>query len=57
LKLDPAGAERIIERRALYEPYVVSLARDLFFVLPAWMPQPGVLDNWQTTAWDSREHF
>lgn len=57
IALDPAGEANITERRALYEPYVVSLARNLFFVLPSWIPEPGALDNWQTTAWDSRQHF
>jgi hypothetical protein len=52
------NCEKVIEeRRALYEPYVVGLARSLFFVLPSWVPIPGALDNWQTTAWDDREHF
>jgi hypothetical protein len=45
------------DRLALYEPYVVSLARDLFFTLPAWYPQPDSKDNWQTTAWDDKTHF
>jgi len=57
IPLDPAGKPRIVERRDLYEPYVVSLARDLFFVLPSWVPVPDVKDNWETTAWDSGEHF
>ncbi len=41
----------------LYEGYVVGLARDLFFVLPAWTPAPGAKDNWQTSAWDHNGHF
>jgi len=57
LKLDPNGKPIVREHLELYEPYVVSLARDLFFVLPSWAPMAGALDNWQTTAWDSREHF
>lgn len=42
---------------ALYEPYCVSLARDLFFQLPAWVPEQAKLDNWQVTAWDRPHHF
>ena len=57
IPLDPAGETKIADRRDLYEPYVVSLARTLFFVLPSWIPEPGAVDNWQTTAWDIREHF
>lgn len=57
LVLEPGGETKIIEHQALYEPYAVALARDLFLVLPAWMPQPGAVDNWQTTAWDVGEHF
>ncbi|MHB8637178.1 MAG: potassium channel family protein [Fimbriimonadaceae bacterium] len=57
MPLDLAGEARIDARRELYEPYVVSLARALFFVLPSWVPEPGAVDNWQTTAWDIREHF
>lgn len=57
LPMDPTGAAKVAARRALYEPYVVSLARALFFVLPAWIPEPDAVDNWQTTAWDSRVHF
>jgi len=57
IQLDKAGTNKIEDRRSLYEPYVVSLARTLFFVLPSWIPVPGAVDNWQTTAWDIREHF
>ncbi len=45
------------ERRAMYEPYVVALARDLFFTLPSWVPEPDAVDNWQISAWESPTHF
>jgi hypothetical protein len=45
------------ERRAMYEPYVVALARDMFFTLPSWVPEPDAVDNWQTSAWESPTHF
>lgn len=57
IPLDKSGTTKVSARRALYEPYVVSLARALFFVLPSWIPEPGALDNWQTTAWDISAHF
>jgi hypothetical protein len=44
-------------RRAMYEPYCISLARDLFLTLPSWMAMPGAMDNWQFSAWEKGEHF
>jgi hypothetical protein len=44
-------------RRKMYEPYCVSLARDLFFTLPGWLPDVGARDNWEITAWDQVSHF
>jgi hypothetical protein len=57
MPLKESAEDVLRERRDLYEPYVVSLARDLFFTLPAWVPEAGALDNWQTTAWDNERHF
>lgn len=57
LPIDPTSTERIAQLRALYEPYCVALAREFYFVLPAWMPSEEHLDNWQTTAWDKPKHF
>jgi len=48
---------KFAERRALYEPYVVGLARDMFFTLPSWVPEPGAVDNWQVSAWEGPKHF
>ncbi|HXN25121.1 MAG TPA: potassium channel family protein [Candidatus Dormibacteraeota bacterium] len=48
------GAEaeqRLTQLRALYEPYVASLARSLYVKLPPWTPQGPRKDNWQTSAW------
>jgi hypothetical protein len=53
-----AGREGLLaERRGMYEPYCVGLARDLFFTLPSWVPEPEAIDNWQVTAWESATHF
>jgi hypothetical protein len=38
------------ELRALYEPYLHGLADWLLMDLPPWVPGPGALDDWQTTA-------
>ena len=38
------------ELRALYEPYLHGLAEWLLMDLPPWVPAPGALDDWQTTA-------
>jgi len=42
---------RLAELRAMYEPYVHSLATYLRQTLPPWIPQKKSKDNWQTTAW------
>jgi len=38
--------------RSAYEPYLGALAAHLLMELPPWVPAAGVLDNWETTAWD-----
>jgi hypothetical protein len=48
---------RLDEYRGMYEPYLIGLARDLNFVLPAWATADGGSDNWQQTAWDDGAHF
>ena len=48
---------RLREFTEMYEPYLVGLARDLRFVLPAWTAEGGALDNWQQTAWNDTSHF
>jgi len=49
---DGAQADaRLAELRRMYEPYVNSLSDLLLMPLPAWLPVPGVKDNWQKSAW------
>jgi hypothetical protein len=55
--LRPESKDKLVERRAMYEPYVVALARDMFFTLPSWVPAADAVDNWQISAWDSPGHF
>jgi hypothetical protein len=38
--------------RRLYEPYLVGLATYFLMELPHFVPPPGALDDWQTTADD-----
>jgi hypothetical protein len=48
---DGAASDRdLAALRAMYEPYVASLARHLALTLPAWLPADPRPDNWQTTA-------
>lgn len=52
---DGAAAEkRLAELRAMYEPFVDGLSKNLFIPLPQWTRPPGAVDDWQTSAWD---HF
>jgi hypothetical protein len=51
LRADPAGARRLGDLRAMYEPYVAALAQRLVLDLPAWTAPPGARDNWQRTPW------
>lgn len=46
-----AADTRLVELRAMYEPYVFALASYLNQSLPPWIPLKKGKDNWQTTAW------
>ncbi|MDP9263406.1 MAG: potassium channel family protein [Acidobacteriota bacterium] len=48
----PEAEQRLIELRAMYEPYVQALAGFLRFSLPGWLPPQRLRDNWQTSAWE-----
>jgi hypothetical protein len=37
--------------RALYEPYAAAIAARTLLDLPAWLPAPDAVDDWETTAW------
>lgn len=51
LSVDPAADARLTVLRAMYEPYVFSLAEYLRIDLPPWIPTGDGRDNWQTSAW------
>jgi hypothetical protein len=43
--------KKLVEFRAMYEPYIYALANYLNQTLPPWIPLKKGKDNWQTTAW------
>ena len=45
-------SRRLTELRALYEPYVHSLAGRLLVTLPPWIRTSPSVDNWRTSAWE-----
>jgi hypothetical protein len=54
LRDGPTAEAKLTRLRALYEPFLASLADHFHLLLPAIFPeQPGV-DNWQTSAWTRR---
>ena len=48
----PAAAERLVELRALYEPYAQAISRRLYMTLPPWIRSEHRKDNWQGGPWD-----
>ncbi len=42
---------RLIELRAMYEPYLYSLARYFHISIPPWMHATSRPDNWQMSVW------
>jgi Ion channel len=52
-----AGADadaRLAQLRRMYEPYMNVLADYLAMPLPPWIHEKDVVDNWQTSAWETR---
>jgi Ion channel len=47
----PETKQRLIEMRAMYEPYLNGLAQRLLVQLPPWIPAGEAHYNWHTTAW------
>jgi Ion channel len=47
----PEADRQLVELRALYEPYVQELSRQLAMPTPPWLPPERARYNWETTAW------
>jgi hypothetical protein len=43
--------DQLTALRTLYEPYAAALAERALLLLPAWLPTPNAIDDWETTAW------
>jgi hypothetical protein len=56
LKLNPSEAAeaRLVELRAMYEPFANALARFFLLPLPPVLSDKPPIDNWQTSAWMRR---
>jgi len=48
----PEFEEKLAHLRSLYEPYVLSIARNLLITLPPWIYPEKKKDNWETGPWD-----
>jgi hypothetical protein len=49
---DPASADaRLVELRAMYEPFLFALSARFLFTLPPVMPPDHQADNWQRSSW------
>jgi hypothetical protein len=46
----PSADARLVELRAMYEPYLFVLSDVLFMPIPGWLPEADTHDNWQRTA-------
>src|SRR5947209_8076492 len=54
LEDSPATEGKLVELRAMYEPFVNALAGHFLFALPPIVPEKPTVDNWQTSAWTRR---
>jgi hypothetical protein len=54
LRTDEATRARLADLRALYEPYILSLAHHLLMDLPLWLPRDDAADAWETSAYEVR---
>jgi hypothetical protein len=52
LKEGAEAQEKLLQLRALYEPYAQGIARNLLITLPPWIHSEKKKDNWQAGPWD-----
>jgi len=52
LKEGPEFEEKLTHLRSLYEPYSLSIARNLLITLPPWIHPDKKKDNWEAGPWD-----
>jgi ion channel len=52
LKQDSEANQKLLDLRALYEPYVEGIARNLLISVPPWIRRDAVRDNWRSGPWD-----
>jgi hypothetical protein len=53
LKQDEAADQKLAALRALYEPYVQGIAKNLSITLPPWIRHDPIRDNWRGGPWDT----
>lgn len=51
------SAQRLVELRRMYEPYVYALSLRLRLGLPHWIPEMSRTDNWQMSEWGRSPGF
>jgi hypothetical protein len=52
LRSTDEARQKLTRLRAMYEPYVHSMARNLMVSLPPWQHPAMARDNWQAGPWD-----
>ena len=52
LQEGPEFEQKLAHLRSLYEPYVLSMARNLSITLPPWIHTEKQKDNWEAGPWD-----
>jgi hypothetical protein len=52
LREGPEADQKLVQLRALYEPYADGIARNLFIQLPPWIRHDAIKDNWRSGPWD-----
>jgi ion channel len=49
---DPEAVDKLKQLRAMYEPYVDGIGRNLLIEIPKWFRETDKKDNWQAGPWD-----